>query len=101
MTNQKRNAALALVGLLALTIYILACTSFSPDDTKVLYPSFDQATGAIGMAVYDREARTSETLFVPVAYDGSITNAEVAPILSTRTMVGQWPRHRAGLCPIQ
>jgi hypothetical protein len=81
MSNQKRNAALALVGLLALTIYILACTSFSPDDTKVLYPSFDQPSGAIGMAVYDREARASEMLFVPVAYDTGATNTEIAPIL--------------------
>ena len=64
----KRNAALAFVGLLALSIYILACTSFSPDDKKVLYPSFDAASGAIGMAVYDRETRTSEMVFVPVAY---------------------------------
>ncbi len=36
-TQTARNAGLALVGLLALTIYILACSSFSPDDTKVLY----------------------------------------------------------------
>ena len=58
MKNPKtRNTALALVGLLALSIYILACTSFSPDDTKVLYPAFDAPSGAIGMAVYDREAR--------------------------------------------
>ena len=81
MNNQKRNAALALVGLLALSIYILACTSFSPDDTKVLYPSFDAASGAIGVAVYDREARRSEMAFVPVAYETSETNAVVAPSL--------------------
>ena len=82
MNNKKRNAALAFVGLLALSIYILACTSFSPDDTKVLYPSFDTASGAIGVAVYDREARASEMLFVPVAYDTSETNTVVAPIVS-------------------
>ena len=77
--REKRNAALAFVGLLALSIYILACTSFSPDDTKVLYPAFDAASGAIGMAVYDREARASEMLFVPVGYEGTETNATVAP----------------------
>ena len=81
MNNSKRNAALALLGLLALTIYILACTSFSPDDTKVLYPSFDTASGAVGMAVYDREPRTSEMLFAPVAYETNDAKLEVAPNL--------------------
>ncbi len=64
-TSTLRNAALPLVGLLALLIYILACTSFSPDDKKILFPTFD-ARGAIGMAVYDREARRPEPLYVPV-----------------------------------
>jgi hypothetical protein len=77
--HSKRNAALASVGLLALGIYILACTSFSPDDTKVLYPAFDTASGALGMAVYDREARGSEMLFVPVVYESGESNAVVAP----------------------
>jgi len=81
MNNAKRNAVLAFVGLLALSIYILACTSFSPDDTKVLYPSFDVATGATGIAGYDREAHTSELLFVPVGYDSAETNAEVTPAI--------------------
>ena len=74
-----RNTALALLGLLALSIYILACTSFSPDDTKVLYPAFDASSGAIGMAVYDREARRSEMLFVPLAYQGAESNTVAAP----------------------
>jgi hypothetical protein len=77
-TRMTRNAALALTGLLALSIYILACTSFSPDDTKVLYPAFD-ASGAVGMAVYDREARTTEMLFLPVAYEGGESNIVTAP----------------------
>jgi len=66
MTKEKRNAALASVGLLALSIYVMACNSspsFSPDDTKVLYPAFDPVTGVIGMSVYDREAGSSEMLF--------------------------------------
>jgi len=45
----------------------------------VLYPSFDAASGAIGMAVYDREARGSEMLFVPVEYETGESNAVVAP----------------------
>ncbi len=84
-TNRTRNMALALVGLLALSIYILACTSFSPDDTKVLYPAFDAGSGAIGMAVYDREAKGSEMLFVPVAYEGGQSNGVVGTFVR-----GQW-----------
>jgi hypothetical protein len=63
------NPALALTGLAALVVYILACTSFSPDDSKVLYPTIDPQTGAIGVAVYDRTSRQSELLFVPRAED--------------------------------
>lgn len=77
--HKTRNAALALVGLLALSIYILACTSFSPDDTKVLYPAFDAPSGAVGMAVYDREGRASEMLFLPVAYQSGESNIVTAP----------------------
>jgi hypothetical protein len=64
-TQTTRNNALALLGLLALTVYVLACTSFSLDDSKVLYPAFDPDHGALGMAVYDRAARRSEMVFVP------------------------------------
>ena len=76
--HKTRNLALALVGLLALSIYILACTSFSPDDTKILYPAFDAPSGAIGMAVYDREARGSEMLFLPVGYESGESNTVTA-----------------------
>ena len=76
---KTRNAVLAAVGLLALTIYILACTSFSPDDRKVLYPTFDVPSGGIGMAVYDRETRSSEMLFLPVEYESRDTNVVTAP----------------------
>jgi hypothetical protein len=86
-TQKTRNLVLALTGLLALSIYILACTSFSPDDTKVLYPAFDTASGAVGMAVYDREARRSEMLFVPIAFDAAQSNA-VAPTLARAEWLG-------------
>jgi len=60
-----RNSTLALVGLASLVIYILACTSFSPDDRRVLYPTFDSASRGVGVAVYDRNSKRSELLFVP------------------------------------
>ena len=81
MSNSKRNAALAFVGLLALSIYILACTSFSPDDTKVLYPAFDTSSGTTGMAVYNRQTRSSELLFAPATYAAGDTNAQESPCL--------------------
>jgi hypothetical protein len=65
-TRKRRNAILALVGLAALSIYVLACTSFSPDDTKVLYPAFDGPSGRLCVAAYDRESARSETLFLPM-----------------------------------
>jgi hypothetical protein len=79
MNATARNTALSLVGLGALTIYILACTSFSPDDKKVLFPTFDPS-GRLGMAVYDRETGRSELLYVPMVISGN-TNQEEGLIL--------------------
>lgn len=90
MTQEKRNAVFAFGGLLALGIYILACSSspsFSPDDTKVLYPGFDPVTGVFGMSVYDRETRRSEASFLLPAYArDSDTNTSANLAL----MRGQW-----------
>jgi len=84
-THKTRNAVLALTALAALSIYIMACTSFSPDDSKVLYPAFDAESGAIGMAVYDREAKRSEMILLPVAYEGTGSNT-----VALKLMRGQW-----------
>lgn len=74
-----RNNALALVGLAALTIYILACTSFSPDDKKILYPSLEPQSGAPGVAIYDRETSRSRTVFVPAYCENPGTNQDHSP----------------------
>ena len=63
------NPLFALAGLGALLIYILACTSFSPDDSKVLYGTVDAKSGLTGVVVYDRKAGTSELLFEPFIQD--------------------------------
>jgi hypothetical protein len=63
MKTTTRNSMLALVGLASLAIYVLACTSFSPDGTKILYPSYDPAITNFSVAIYDLNARKSETLF--------------------------------------
>jgi hypothetical protein len=59
-----RNGLLAFIGLGALTAYILACASFSPDDSKIVFPAYDRISGHIGVALYDRKGRTTEQLFV-------------------------------------
>ena len=65
------HCLLALGALAALTLYVLACgTSFSPDDSKVLYSTIDPKTGATGVAVYDRTAAKSELLFRPTYLEG-------------------------------
>src|SRR5947208_2369397 len=74
-----RNWFYGLIGLLAWGLCILACTSFSPDDKKVLYPAFDAATGTPGVAIFDRETQKSTMLFVPIAYEPSDTNVVIKP----------------------
>jgi len=51
-------------------IYILACASFSPDDSKIVFPSWDPASWSQSVAVYDRNARTTEHLLALPLEDG-------------------------------
>ncbi len=91
MNKQQINAALAAVGLLALTVYVVACSSspaFSPDDTKVLYPAYDPITGVIGMSVYDREAGTSEMMYLLAAQHGHDRGSNALPCPAL--IRGQW-----------
>jgi hypothetical protein len=83
---KTRNAILALIALAALSCYILACTAFSPDDSKILYPAFDAESGSVGMAVYDRVTQKSQMMFVPAACDLGESNAVAEPLL----MRGEW-----------
>lgn len=85
-SHKTRDVVLALTGLAALTVYILACTSFSPDDRKVLYPAFDPASGGVGLAVYDRDTKRSDMVLVSSAYDLDHTNTSNEPAL----VRGQW-----------
>jgi len=78
-THMKtRNSLLALLGVAALTIYILACSSFSPDDKRIAYPAFDVNSGLIGISVYDRDARKTEIAFVPGLSEPADSNASPA-----------------------
>jgi len=69
---------LAGIGCASLLVYVLACTtSFSPDDSQVLYPAFDKQSGAISVAVYDRNTGRSETLFTAIAPGETATNQDL------------------------
>jgi hypothetical protein len=59
-----RDTFMALTGLGTLFVCILACTSFSPDDKQILYPTYDPKTRSLGVAVYDRAAQKSKVLLV-------------------------------------
>jgi len=60
--GRTRDVMLGAAGLVALLCYVLACgPAFSPDDSQVLYPSNDPASGHTVMAVYDRRTRTTRT----------------------------------------
>jgi hypothetical protein len=62
--NRPLHIVLAGIGCGSLLIYILACaTAFSPDDRQVLYPSFDPQSGALSIALYDRDTGRSEQIF--------------------------------------
>lgn len=63
-TRTLSEVALSLVGLVSLAVYVLACTSFSPDDSQVLYPTYDTKAGDFGVGLYDRKTGKAETLFV-------------------------------------
>ena len=71
--TRTRDAALTVVGFAAVLLYILACASFSPDDSKVLFPSNDPKTGGTVLAVYDRGAHTTRALlaFPPPSGDNN------------------------------
>jgi hypothetical protein len=63
-TNNTRNAWFGLIGLAALVIYVIACTSFSPDGSKVLFPTFEAKTGHLAIGLYDRQSGKTENVFV-------------------------------------
>ena len=63
-TSRFCEVLLTLLGLTALSAYVLACTSFSPDDSQVMFPAFDAKTGDIGVSLYKRPTKQTEQVFV-------------------------------------
>ena len=61
----KRASILPLIGLIALSAYILACRpGFSPDGSQVVYPVLDEKTNSFRIVVYDLKQKKNTTLFV-------------------------------------
>src|ERR1039458_1033849 len=74
-TNRTIHVLLAGIGCVSLLVYVLACsTAFSPDDRQVLYPSFDPQSGALSIALYDRNTGRSEQIFSGI---GSHTDTNI------------------------
>lgn len=79
--GRTRDVMLGAAGLVALLCYVLACgPAFSPDDSQVLYPSNDPASGHTVMAVYDRRTRTTRPLMtLPIGSDDSLSSYAWTP----------------------
>ena len=91
--NRLRNGGLASLALGALAAYVLACASFSPDDSKVLYPAFEPRTGASALNVYDRRARTATQVFVLPGANAPHDGPALRPQWTAdgRYMIAAWP----------
>jgi WD40-like Beta Propeller Repeat len=69
VTKQTRSmklihAALAIIAVAALTLYILACRpSWSPDGRTVVYSYWDEGAQKSAIAMFDRKTRTSRVIF--------------------------------------
>lgn len=74
-----RDRLLGGIGLVCAAIYVLACASFSPDDSQVLFVSYDTSTQAPMVSLYDRKADSVENLFSVGRVQGS-----ECPILTTQ-----------------
>jgi hypothetical protein len=59
-----RDTLLTILGIAALIVYVLACRpSFSPDGTKVIFPTRNRKTKEAAVVLYDLKKKTLETIF--------------------------------------
>ena len=93
----KQHSLLAAVAVVSLAIYVLACSSFSPDDSKVLFPAVDPKSGDLGVAVYDRKGGGTEQVFVVSQVEKGISRSS-KPVLirpqwmpDGKSMLVMWP----------
>ncbi|MBI5385862.1 MAG: hypothetical protein HZA90_14385 [Verrucomicrobia bacterium] len=84
-STTTQNSLLAAVALAGLLVYVLACSSFSPDDSQIAFPAFDAKTGDFGVTVLDRKSGRAETVF-----SLSIAKRLHAVAYETRLLRAQW-----------
>lgn len=71
-----RNALLTALAWVGLLLYVLACASWSPDGSTLLYPYHNPETGESGVAIYERGSDVAKILYT--------SNEELTPV--------QWAR---------
>ena len=81
----RPQTLLATLGLACLLVYVLACASFSPDDTKVAFPAFQPKTGEMGISVLDRKSGRIQPVF-----SLSVIKAGEEPDYEARILRAQW-----------
>jgi Tol biopolymer transport system component len=95
-SNRTRDIVLTFIGGVAVLAYVLACTSFSPDDSKVLFPAFDRPSGGLALAVYDRDRRRTEHLFALPGLPSEDRLLRAAWTPDGRRVLALWPESAAG-----
>jgi hypothetical protein len=64
------DSILALLGITAVAVYVLACRpSFSPDGSRIVFTSFDTDAKQATVLCYDVKAKTLETLYQTATVD--------------------------------
>jgi hypothetical protein len=64
--DTTRGGTLGAIALFVWIAYLLGCLAFSPDDRRVLFPTFDPESGFMLVAVYDRsDGRIQPLVEVP------------------------------------
>ncbi len=100
-TRFNRNSLLGAVAVGGLAAYVLACASFSPDDSKVAFPAFDPQTGGLGVGVLDRKTGKTEQVFTLTAIDSPANPDYEARLLQpgwldNKRLVVVWPEDTSG-----
>jgi len=84
-SSSSRNSLLAAVALAGLLVYVLACASFSPDDSKVAVPAFDARTGEFGITVFHRK-----TARLTPVFSFSVLKSLAEPSYEAQLLRAQW-----------
>jgi hypothetical protein len=76
------DVVLGIIGLAAWMLYILACRpSWSPDNSKILFPYLTPGTKEAGIALYDRNTGAVKSIFMPPAKEkGWERDSDVGPV---------------------